>query len=179
MSGTRSARSHVVNYATAWHETAAGEAEGYDSWSRVDLLLAGGISIPVAPGIFKDEWDPQFTAAAGLAFYESPRFAIVLNGSFSKFNRAHNRDVSSIYLSAGARGYLRTVATPYLEGGVGFFHLGGTNVEENALGAHALAGAQYSLLFAEAAYVLGFTTEDHTGYVSVRAGLAIQVGGKH
>ena len=147
-----------------------------NSWQRVEIRFNGGIAIPVAPERFTN-WEPGFTAGGGIAFRETDVFSLVINANYSQFpiERGSSRIVSNLYVSAGARAFLSTaVVSPYLEAGLGFFGMGG-EADDRALGIHGGLGAQVSLVFLEALYILGFTDDDYTGFASIRVGISISV----
>ena len=158
----------------------SGDADDSTSlWHNVDIRLNGGIAIPVAPANFANIWEPGFTAGGGIAFGVNNVIALALNANYAQFpyERGSSTIVSNLYVSAGARAFVPTNAVrPYFEAGLGFFAMGG-EADDTAVGIHGGVGAKVSLVFLEALYILGFTDDESTGFVSIRAGVSIDVAG--
>lgn len=149
-------------------------------WRRVDIRFNGGIAVPVSPERFSNRWDPGFTAGGGMAFWETDAISLVINANYSQFPAgSYSRVVSNLYVSAGGRLTPWTsVVRPYFEAGLGYFGMGG-EADDSALGIHGGLGAQFSFVFLEAVFVLGFTDDDYTSLVTVRAGVSINVSGSN
>jgi len=143
-----------------------------DLWKHVDILVNGGVNIPLTPHRF-NSLSPDFTVGAGIAFWESRKLAIVIAANYAQYSSTR----STLYVSGGGRVSLTTGAVrPYLEGGLGYFRLKSRG-DKKAVGIHGELGAQVSIVFLLAQYVLGFTEHEYTSYVSIRAGLAIKIAG--
>jgi len=98
--------------------------------------------------------------------------------------------IATLYASLSLKADLISAPSqirPYLIGGVGFFHTkpddftaNGTSLgfeSEGAYGVNAGGGieivvAPYLILFLDVTYVVGFTENENTGYVSIRPGIA-------
>jgi len=170
----------IVTLALSVQPAISGEPDNSTSlWRRVDIRFNGGVAIPVSPERFSNRWDPGFTAGGGIAFWETEAISLVLNANYSQFPRgSYSRVVSNLYVSAGGRLTPWTsVVRPYFEAGLGYFGMGG-EADDSALGIHGGLGAQISFVFLEAVYILGFTDDDYTSLVTVRAGVSIKVSGK-
>jgi hypothetical protein len=169
----------IVTLALSVQPAISGESDDTAGlWRRVDIRINGGIAIPVSPERFSNRWDPGFTAGGGIAFWETEAISLVLNANYSQFPAgSYSRVVSNLYVSAGGRLTPWTsVVRPYFEAGLGYFGMGG-EADDSALGIHGGLGAQISFVFLEAVYVLGFTDDDYTSLVTVRAGVSIEVSG--
>ena len=168
----------VVTLVSSVRPAVCGEPDSTTGlWQRVDVRLNGGIAIPVSPDRFSRAWDPGFTAGGGMAFWETGAISLVLNANYSQFPRggSYSRIVSNLYVSAGGRLTPWTaIVRPYFEAGLGYFGMGG-EADDSALGIHGGLGAQFSFVFLEAVYILGFTDDDYTSLASIRAGVSINV----
>ena len=126
----------------------------------------------ISPDAFSG-MSPEFTAGGGLAFWDSKTVAVILAANYASYSGS----VSTFYASTGLRAYpTNGTVRPYFEGGVGFFHQQ-AHITRNGIGIHAEVGAQASIAFACAQYVVGFTSGTATSYLSLRAGLAVEVSG--
>ncbi len=161
--------------------------------SPVSIYAGGGLSMPMAPDLFKDYWKMGFNGMLGVGYGVTPAMQIVAKGEYHMFPLdvagVEGGDISMLMFGADARfavGLPAAPIKPFFLVGVGMAKLSASDVTRGTLHAsfpdetdfyfNAGAGVEFKAgpkmsLFAQARYVDVMAEGDAIAFVPITVGL--------
>jgi Outer membrane protein beta-barrel domain len=161
--------------------------------SPVSIYAGGGLSMPMAPDLFKDYWKMGFNGMLGAGYGLTPAFQIVAKGEYHMFpldvEGVEGADISILMFGADGRfavGLPAAPIKPFFLVGAGMAKLSASDLESGAFTVgfpeetdfyfNAGAGVEFKVgpkanLFVQARYVDVMSEGEATAFIPFTVGL--------